>query len=570
MTFDETLPFRSPPPTNPIDEWTPPVSSASSLIENVLMDPSTPIIQVLKTPGILLAFREKNPALILRITEDNSIREIIKIFQSTEDKDLQIIIFQLFFSSNSNLLQTFAGNVEYIDLASEIFDNSKKLILINENCDHTSFTENRKDINIEQSHNYCGGHLNDANFSYCDDFPMNIKQTIYNIGITTQIFLKAIKNAPAEVLTVLLKSDNFFKLILENLEIEPIFQMAQQMVQLQPVWFHTYLWGYLVAYINERTKMPEIPKNWNVHIPSISNCFSVKLNSEQRSRVLNLFTRFFQTFMDQASDFNDAVNSLFSFIISTSFDMKERLALFDIGQFLPSNNKLLDIALDIIDERIMNTELTQKALDYLTFYYDGKKIEPIVNFLFRALNPESINHFMRYGPNNFVLQSLINLIDKMMERALYPRFFAKVVQHCISYSWNNNVLNKHILFLSTCLSIGEIVGDMPSWDGWTIFQENVVDQFSRHLNFTKDEKINTKNWDNQLINKLLTHSSVIEMTIEDQRPFYYDLANESDETRSAESGSYAITTSDFSDSDEIELTTQAGYTASQAHIHTNQ
>ena len=507
----DQIPFLSPPPNQELCLWNPPGLSSDQEIDAALLDPSISADQVLRLPGIVQQFQHGNSRLVSLLTSPENLNEIISIVQNSESRELSMTAFQLFMLPNSALLKSFSQNFEYIEASISILTK-------------------------------------------CDAGQSDEKKYCYAVGIISQIILKALKAAPADFLSVLKQSPNFFSYVLSFVEVESIFYMIMNIVQTRPAWFHTYLWGFLTAYIGERTKMVDPPKSWDISIISIENAAKVRLRgSESKARLLNIFTKFIQTFDGEQfqKEFRSSIGKLFPFIISTSFELNERLALFDLGKKLPPSSKLTELALYIIDDKIINTELTQKAIEYLTFAFNGERIEPIANFLFRILNTDSFFPKNQNTTNNFIIQATVDLTKKMMQICQHPRFFAKIVQHCIACCWNNSNFNSQIMYRSACLSIGSVVGDMPSWNGWITFYDTVIALFHQKLPFDRTVKIDTTNWDKDLVDKLRTHSSNIPMSIDDFRPlFEVFIDEESDESRSAESGSYALNISgDSSDSE---------------------
>lgn len=485
--------YPSPPTLSTLEKWSP----SSHENENMELDPEMDVKSIFQSPNIVSAFSHENSEIALRLVTPESIAEIIDLFKTTQDRSLLGTIFQLFMSTNKALLQAVSEVSAGIDGLGSI------LVLEGD-------------------------------------------ENLYRIGLATQVLTTCVKMWPGDVFEMMTKSAVLFPSILASLGKDSVLHCAMTLAQTPPAWFHTFLWGFLSAYVAGRIKLPPKPRSWNVDFPGITNCEKVELNSLQRQRVIQVICAFLKAFPDEI-DFKDVMMKMIPFMASASHIQAEQVQLFELGMLLPSSPRLVERALDIIDERVEHHWLTEKALDYLSYAYDGEKIEPVVNFVFKILSPE-----MQKNLNPFVLRATTKLVAKMMEKAPYPRFFAKVTQHLIAYVWNRSVMRDSLLFRSVVLQIATIVGDTPSWDGWKQFEREVVEPFMLKSRVDKDVKISEENWDKLLVDKLMIQSSVIEMTVADRRPVYDNISDDDlSDSRSAESGSYTMNQSDMSDSDVI-------------------
>ena len=486
--------YHSPPPPSALEQWVP----SSSDNENLLLDPEMDVKTIFASPNVVSAFAHENSEIVLKLVTPESIAEIMELFRTTPEKSLLRTIFQLFMSTNKALLQALSEVSAGIDGLAGI-------------------------LRLEG------------------------EGDLYRIGLATQILTTCVKMWPGDVFEMMTKSPVLFPAILESLGKDSVLHCAIALAQTPPSWFHTFLWGFLNAYVAGRIRLPPKPRSWNVNFPGIENCERVELNSLQRQRVLQVICAFLVAFPDE-TDFKEVMMKMIPFMVSASHIHAEMVQLFELGMLLPSSPRLVERALDIIDDRVEHHLLTEKALDYLTYAYDGERIEPVVNFLFRILSPEMLTHV-----NQFVLRAATKLVARMMEIAPYPRFFAKVTQHLIAYVWNRTTCES-LLFRSVVLEIGTIVGDTPSWDGWKQFEREVIEPFMLKNRANRSVKISEENWDKLLVEKLMIQSSVIEMTAADRRPVYDNISDDDlSDSRSAESGSYETNPSEISDSDVIAL-----------------
>lgn len=489
--MDEEIYDGPPHPQTQPETWNK-TNSGSVDFTSLLEDPDKSIIEIISLYDVQTPMKEHNAAFEKLITRPETICEMLEYIKEGENKIIIIKIIQLFYSPNQTLLEALIDSTDNIDIITSII--------------------------LYRGDNY-----------------------LYRIGVACQILSEALHHWSSSVFEIMSQSQFCFSAMLSSIQITSIYQTLKIFAKTPPEWFHTFIWGLLTAYISGRTSMPMAPNGWKVEAPGIINCGNVKLNTSQRVCVLKIIGSFLKKFHTE-SKFPNCMASVLSYIASTIHGIPEKEALLKTGLYLQSNKKLIELALDILDREQFNLPITQKAVAYLAKWYDGEKIEPILNFVFRVLNPEFPGKYdknCKKNPNIFVLQETIKLTSNILERVNYPRFFSKAIQHCIAYSWNNKIEADSLVFRSILLQLSTIVEDTPSWNGWITFHRQIIEKFNQNLEFQTDRRINTAGMDEDLLEKLKTHSSVIEITETDRKPFFYDISlDDFSQARSGESGSY--------------------------------
>jgi hypothetical protein len=321
----------------------------------------------------------------------------------------------------------------------------------------------------------------------------------FRTGYVTSIIETAVRLSPDDVLLLLAEDQIVFPTLLKRITEESIFTLFCTLITLAPSDSCLFLWGFLHAI------SPDSP----ISIPSalppgVSACQAIELTLPAKVRLLEMFIHSSKTHKEE-NQFAKALSGLLPLFLSIN-----AVKTFTLALELPPSEPLISHSLQLISTKSTSPRDLELALRYLAYGYDGSKIEPIINFLHRIL---------RSSANNFVFQATSALISATFSKTTYPRFFAKVVQHCIARAWNRTArLRAKLLYRAAVLEMAIVVRDTPSWSGWEEFDRNVLEPFIRREEFSRNFLISEKNWDQELVDRIKTQPEVLERTIIDCKP----------------------------------------------------
>jgi hypothetical protein len=325
-------------------------------------------------------------------------------------------------------------------------------------------------------------------------------------GYAATIIESGFRHFPVDLLTAFNMIPQSFPTLLAHVHEEPIFALFHTVIGLVPASSATFLWGFIRVLIppsHGLTLPDDLP-------PGVVACASVRLQPPAKLRVLELLRTAARTFSDD-SPFRAALLEAAPHFADISASV-----VFGMGLALPPSPALVQQALGLMGAKTTPPRDLEAAVRYLAYGYDGARIEPVVNFLYRILRSSSTN--------SFVLQAGAALVAATFERATYPRFFAKVVQHCVARAWNRKPkLRSKLLYRAIVIDIATAVGDTPSWAGWEEFDRTVLRPYANRNEFPHDFLIPEADWDKALVDRIKTQPETLERTVIDRKPSSGDI-----------------------------------------------
>lgn len=464
----------------------------SKEIASLLTDSSISIEQILRNPFFIQTFQSQNQDLLERIQSPESMKEIYEIIRSCKDRSLMSILNQVFFMPNSVALHASSKDPNIAQYMSEIISN-------------------------------------------------NDPQNYERIGLISQILTYSINSWPNEIVESILKNDRLLPTILSNIHLNSIFYSFIQITSISSSSLHTYLYGFISACAEKKI---ENITSWNIDYPGIKACFDIKLNTNQKIHVYKLITSYLKVFPDE-KEFRSLIFSVINDLLDIATDQKEQAAVYNLASKLKRSSHLIEKAYQILSGDTLNLEVADAAIQYLSLFDDGSTLEPIINLIFRILNPQEFpeNHY----PNMFVLQGAIDLVKNISERVDSPRFFTKLIQICVAQSWNDqsglshdnsSFLRMNLRRRSALLQISTVINDLSSFNGWNEFQTVVVEPFSQQHEFPRDFIINVDGIDEDDLERMKRQDSEIPMKAIDRRPYVDIRFSEDSDSGNTLSGSY--------------------------------
>lgn len=493
--------------SNPINKWK--TKNSKNSIPSIL-DPNIPLVTLIKDPLFFQAFQIQNQDIVQRVISDEGVKNIYELIKTTNERSILNKITALFFLPNSPLLKTTATN-----------PNVSAYI--------------------------------------CDILHLPFQEAYKRIGLITQIITYSINSWPQEVLNSFSQSTTLYPTLLLSLHITSIYYSMLQYCVIPHRTSHIYLWGFFRAVVGPSFKIAANPTGW-YDVPGVTACFQPEiinqLTSLHRSRVFRVLATFLKGFND--NEFPLIISTALPHLHQQALDFcqlqidqnpskkdiynkectEERASIFVMGLASRANTEMTNIAIKILQNEPLNTELAEYSIKYLTAFFDGNQLEPIVNLLFRILNPTKVETQQDSPPpTHFLAQAAISLVQELIERVDAPRFFAKLIQLSIASSWNSKE-RENLKQRAFCLATADIVGNLSSWPGWEDFQNVIVSPFSQQEKFDRSYNINTEGWDQDDIEKLRKQESSIPMKECDHRRFVMVEFKDDSDSRSALSGSY--------------------------------
>jgi hypothetical protein len=321
----------------------------------------------------------------------------------------------------------------------------------------------------------------------------------------TAILDAAVRRFPVDVLSFLGEIETAFPMLLSRVHEEAVFTFFNGLIGAVPADSAVFLWGFM------RAVCPEVPFGGPEELPAgVVACGKVAISQKGKVRVIELLGVAAKTF-GEAIEFRVALGACLPGFLGISQELA-----FTVGLSLQPSAALVSRALALMASKSTPARDLEAGLRYLAYAYDASKIEPVVNFLYRILRSSSTN--------NFVLQAATALVAATFSRATYPRFFAKVVQHCVARAWNRKPrLRGKLLYRAAVLEIAATVGDTPSWAGWEQFDRVVLRPYARREEFPRDFMIPEGDWDHGLVERLKTQPDVLLRSAIDRKPSSGDL-----------------------------------------------
>ncbi|OHT03337.1 hypothetical protein TRFO_29253 [Tritrichomonas foetus] len=469
--------------------WVPPIEIPPHF-EELLNDPDSDIISILEYPQLLSLFNEGEETVVDRLS--SSVSSILDVFYETNKKSLISIICELFTSSkNVALLETLTDVCE-IDLLIRIFmDNSittssssflcscdsktkssNKLLektkqegeieIDNENLSDISNIQiksedspknisNKNDsLNLQEnislmsckakpfhSTDHLINHQNQfqrhqrhfstndgsfyshANQITCDD--------LFKIGAATQIILAALDKWPANLMCSFYQSNYFFLAILKKVDETAVYLLIDCLVKLADTYSPSFIWGYFLSLMKGKCEESP-PSKWDCSPQCISLCAEVEITVEQRLLIYRIIYSFMAQYPNER-EFCNIVFRCLPTLLTYANNSEEQAELLNFAINFPSNSLMINTALALAKKLPMCTDITEKAISYLSLHADDVPIGEIIQ-VFHSL-------FERAQPNNFVFRVAANLIEETMEKHKDSDFFVLAMQYMIAYSWNH-------------------------------------------------------------------------------------------------------------------------------------
>ena len=421
--------------TNSSEIWAPPVSLPANF-EEILSDSNIDMREILKQPQLFQLFDEKEENITNKIV--NSAAEIISIFVETNQKEEVSIIREILLSKNTALIE------QLLDLPCfEYF------------------------ISVLEGSNE------------------------FKIGICTFVILHLIDKWPEQIMQIFYQSNKFFPLILHMIDDTSIYLLVFCLIHIANDYSPAFIWGFFLCLMKgECGENP--PETWDISPFCISACAELEITIEQRFLLYRSFFTYMQQFPDEL-EFREIVFKSLPILMNNAENDAERSEILNFAINFPTNPDFVAIALKLGKIRPMCTDITEKAISYLSMHVDITPIGEII-LLFHLL-------FTEATPNNFVFRVAANLIEETLEKHRHSKLFLKAMQHMIAYSWNHPSHNE-ILYISFLIGYASILGSTSYLLEWNHFYHNVVNPFSRREYTKRDFRFDESKWNRDLINRI--------------------------------------------------------------------
>lgn len=416
--------------------WRPPLQITQEC-EAILNDTSTSLETIFQNcHEILQFFNENDYTVTNRLIL--SFDEITELFLSTNERAILIMIKSLFLSKNTSLLELLL-DPNSIDFVSKIIQGTN----------------------------------------------------LFKIGIATQIISSGLDKWPANLMSSIYQSSDFFHSVLISIDKPSVHLLVECLIRQICVSTPSFLWGFYVSLMhNENIKI--IPKKWDISYRSISKCYDVNLDLEQRLLLYRIFYTF-MTLYPNETEFKDIIYNSLPILLTNSESYEEQAEILNFAINFPEQEMFIDTAIKLATVENMNTDITEKAISYLSLHMNSIPIGKIIHILYLLINKSQ--------PNNFVYRVAANLIEEAVEHHSESALFIKATQNVIAYAWNHPPFQS-LMFRSFIIGYSTIFGPRCSFPGWSIFYMEVVCPFSKRVGITSQYQFDESQLNISMLNEI--------------------------------------------------------------------
>jgi hypothetical protein len=405
----------------------PPLSPNFSSLLALIDSPGVTLVDILRDPAVVSAFKSNNPRLNERLGGESSLLQLLSLFRESGDRSLMQTITFLFLSANTFLLSKAASDISVIEIFSAMV--------------------------------------------YCRE------TSDYLLGLVGQILSSAATTFPDVFFAVLYRSPSFWTSMLMSLDREAVANTCLGLSQGRD---RSFLWGYLVAALPDCGAI-SAPPSWNVDCDAVVNCKRVRLTPRHVVKVMKLLRSVIMTFEDERF-FREAVAAALPSIITSIDGEAEVAAVFDLADALPVQECVLARALDVMSRApLVATPAVEKAILYCAGHMDEATVRGSLVFIFDCFRADVAN--------NFLYEAIRALLDAIPENYRVHTHFIKAMQHLIAFLWNRMGPDAPILKRAVLLDIAQSAGELPTFAGWALFLDKVLKQYDEAEPIPRDFEI---------------------------------------------------------------------------------
>jgi hypothetical protein len=421
-------------------------STHSSNLSLLLDDPSTPIKDILRDPGILTAFKSKSEKLVSRLSDRNSMWELMMLFQTSGDRVLLTAIAQLFLSQNQILLSQFISDGSILESMSAIMIH-------------------------------------------------RAPERWFTVGLFMQIIVHAASLSPVKLTELLYRSPTFWPGVLMSIDLDVVSSGANQLLQTLSGAQHSFLWGYFLAVLPAHRSDILPPSAWSLASLVIQNCVCVRLTARHRAKLFQLFKSYLLSFPDN-QEFPKAIEEELKHIVPVLETSAEKVRMFDLAMCLSRRAAVLRYAGDLIcPSPVFTDPAVERAVLYIAQFFDLGQLQVIATFIFKVTTAPLVPVLLYHATRSLIEA----LLGKLASRRLFVRF----VQHCIAYAWNRKGCDCPMSKRAFLLDLADFLGPHPSFEGWSLFLGHVVRHYHRHTVFPVDFQIPEGTMDQTMLQPFL-------------------------------------------------------------------
>jgi hypothetical protein len=247
---------------------------------------------------------------------------------------------------------------------------------------------------------------------------------------------------------------------------------------------HSFLWGYLLAFVPTHTLPTGVPCGWDVARAAVQNCLDCELRYTHKIELMKLFQCYVRTFKDHEC-FKTTVSESLALVLSELRRDEELTAAFDLATALSDHSSVASLALDILRRtEIAAGPPVEKAIVYLSENLDPALLRPALVYLFRLLRSDVAN--------NFLYHAVSKLMDAMLEKSSEERPLVAATQHLVAFVWNRKGQNCPRLKRAFLLELAAKTGAVATFPGWSQFVPAVLQPYHHGQPFSWDFSIPEK------------------------------------------------------------------------------
>lgn len=450
--------------------WIPPPMPCAFDDISILSN-DVPIEQVLSHESIITAYRDGNLDVVRHLTQPEMVRRMLVMLSEGTDKSQLKVIFQLFASSNRQIIKVMMDDHEMSDLFIQIFTKR------------------------------------DPNY-------------LFNVALATRIITESVKDFSFDVIDMLEQQHNVFSVLLDGIMIDSIYAALIDLVEKAPMESSVFLWGFFMAVFKDHETDFFPSQLLDFPISCFQACKDVMLTPQHKTRVIHLFTEYCQNYSEETEMKEYFINNIPD-LIETESDVRVQIAILNFSTLFGPGTHLRQFCLKVLQNGTVGSKLTESSLAYLCCDHDESVVGYFIYFIYKLFSPYAIYHIPSDIPvndraSNFIFERAYRLFRILLQYSKNSCFLLKAIQHILVWAWNNKAGYGFLIYRTYLLKFSTIIANNTEWESWLEFYNEVITLYYNNIQYPIDFIISQENFDEELFRSIQNSQISFEIKPEEQ------------------------------------------------------